>query len=410
MDMNIEDLIVKNDVNTAIAKLTARFGQRLPSQMRRIHEALLETCTDQEIRSFLLIGMLAKDSPIPRDWLKHIANRPREACCQLGAKEDVAVNPLTKTQALDPQLLGERIWQWSYRWLPDNDKHALSAMLCIAPALRHAEYYDQLRATGLARWVDGACTTLTCSPELFASLAMTNIAAESYQDIQLPWPAFCVKIPDGALIPNGAECKHIRFAYLRRAVFYADREPNRQFDEYTQDLDDAAVLSVENIKYELLLAGRWGSGALERCLFAVHKDDDDDQMTTQEVRALRAAARVVVGLLYTMQYTNNFKETKTRAYTNRRQARERGGPPEHRNIQFGAPITVDVRGALSDYIRFGSGKHAPPSVQSLVRGHYKRQPIGPGQSGRKVIWIEPYWRGPEDAPILSRPHVVGPDR
>lgn len=28
-------------------------------------------------------------------------------------------------------------------------------------------------------------------------------------------------------------------------------------------------------------------------------------------------------------------------------------------------------------------------------------------AGRKVIWIEPYWRGPEEAPILARPFKVG---
>lgn len=42
--------------------------------------------------------------------------------------------------------------------------------------------------------------------------------------------------------------------------------------------------------------------------------------------------------------------------------------------------------------------------QSCVRGHYKRQVIGVGRSGRKVIWIEPYWRGPEGAPLLVRPY------
>lgn len=48
----------------------------------------------------------------------------------------------------------------------------------------------------------------------------------------------------------------------------------------------------------------------------------------------------------------------------------------------------------------------PPAIQRLVRGHHKRQVVGIGRSGRRVIWIEPYWRGPEDAPILTRPYKV----
>ena len=38
----------------------------------------------------------------------------------------------------------------------------------------------------------------------------------------------------------------------------------------------------------------------------------------------------------------------------------------------------------------------------------KRQVVGIGRTGRKVIWVEPYWRGPEEAPILTRPYHVGP--
>jgi hypothetical protein len=40
-------------------------------------------------------------------------------------------------------------------------------------------------------------------------------------------------------------------------------------------------------------------------------------------------------------------------------------------------------------------------------GHYKRQVVGTGRHGRQIIWIEPYWRGPENAPILARPWRIG---
>jgi hypothetical protein len=43
------------------------------------------------------------------------------------------------------------------------------------------------------------------------------------------------------------------------------------------------------------------------------------------------------------------------------------------------------------------------SVRTLVRGHWRRQPYGPENSLTKVIWIRPFWRGPEDAPVSIHP-------
>ena len=44
------------------------------------------------------------------------------------------------------------------------------------------------------------------------------------------------------------------------------------------------------------------------------------------------------------------------------------------------------------------------TVRSLVSGHWRDQPYGPGMAYRKRIWIEPFWRGPEGVPITQRPH------
>ena len=51
--------------------------------------------------------------------------------------------------------------------------------------------------------------------------------------------------------------------------------------------------------------------------------------------------------------------------------------------------------------------HRSPSVQVLVSGHYKMQPHGTKNSLRKLIWRAPFWRGPDDAPIPIRAHVLG---
>lgn len=41
----------------------------------------------------------------------------------------------------------------------------------------------------------------------------------------------------------------------------------------------------------------------------------------------------------------------------------------------------------------------------IVRGHWRQQPYGPGRSLVKAIWIGPYTKGPEDAPLLTTDKV-----
>src|SRR5579875_2205538 len=253
---------------------------------------------------------------------------------------------------------------------------------------------DKAYLAGLSRWVDGACTTLTCGHKFMSSLAMTSINADTYDDIHVPWPALLVHIPNGSIPIHSWEATKIRFSFLRKAVRVAG----------TSGLSDVATISVVTTEASggLLHCSRWGDDALSRCLF--DEGTVDESLDSEESRVLRAAQRIVVGLLYTLQYSTRWSE---RVWDRKGNDDPRNGPPKHRVICFGQPVATDTRASLRDWIRHGSGGGAPPSVQSLVRGHYKRQVIGVGRTGRKVIWVEPYWRGPEDAPILARPYKVG---
>jgi len=41
-----------------------------------------------------------------------------------------------------------------------------------------------------------------------------------------------------------------------------------------------------------------------------------------------------------------------------------------------------------------------------VRGHFRQQPVGPSGSGRKLTWIEPFWRGPSFAELVEKGYRV----
>jgi hypothetical protein len=55
-----------------------------------------------------------------------------------------------------------------------------------------------------------------------------------------------------------------------------------------------------------------------------------------------------------------------------------------------------------------SGQGIPLAVRTLVEGHWRHQHYGPGNAQVKRIWIQPFWRGPDDAPISVPIHRMVP--
>lgn len=51
------------------------------------------------------------------------------------------------------------------------------------------------------------------------------------------------------------------------------------------------------------------------------------------------------------------------------------------------------------------GKKWAMKHRTVVSGHWRNQPYGPGRASTKPIYIEPYLKGPSDAPIIIRPTV-----
>lgn len=55
-------------------------------------------------------------------------------------------------------------------------------------------------------------------------------------------------------------------------------------------------------------------------------------------------------------------------------------------------------------IPLGIGKK--PMVRFIVRGHWRHQPCGLERQERRLIWIRPFFKGPDIANIVNKPYVV----
>lgn len=72
------------------------------------------------------------------------------------------------------------------------------------------------------------------------------------------------------------------------------------------------------------------------------------------------------------------------------------------------PVKLDqnVTRLVSEHAK--TGRAFKISHKFLVRGHWRRQPIGSRKDPRyKMTWIKPYWKGPETSEVYQRVYSMG---
>lgn len=307
------------------------------------------------------------------------------------------------------------MWDVSYGSSPDDEFEALSALdefvtgafarPSIATVFASTNELDMIDPTVraherivtdlnfLARWAHFGFGHLTTSHRLAAALMASDMTLQgALREIRIPWKAFWVDAPNNLLVAEGHDwCK----------IHVSLDQPNGTETDLTNVVSLGGFLTGEAgspFAAETGIRRIVQSDPNAETLLCLNEEKHEMLASSELTRVFELAARLVVGLLVRLQSAPMRPGTRSSASD-----AQRRGPPPHRVTVVGPPIDLDVRQHVRDYIAHGG---AAPAVQTLVRGHYKRQVIGTGRSGRKIVWIQPYWRGPEDAPILSRPYRV----
>lgn len=216
-----------------------------------------------------------------------------------------------------------------------------------------------------AAWAECGFQVVEPAHKLAASLAASTMPAECVASLELPWRAFLVRIPAGALTEHAMQCLVVK----------------GKLDSHISVLTclgDAYLYG-----YEHSLEG-WNLKL--------------DSTVHPEFRVQELVGRLVIGICAEMMQHRPSIATSSSAVHMKR------GHRKLNTFKLTRPVTLDVRAAVRAYAR-GTGSR--PTVQTLVRGHWKLQPWGACGEQRKLIHVEPYWRGPEEAPIAVRPHLVG---
>jgi hypothetical protein len=269
------------------------------------------------------------------------------------------------------------------------------------PATRQKASIAMALGQFAALWAVHAFQKIVTTHTYAAALMCTDASRDALGEIRLPWKAFQVVVPDGVLkIVSSQDGRDIEY---RRILVHVEH-------------DGRAVLTMYDPACSMLGGAQGSVATYTAVTLADLLFDPPDGMegsggtmtgASPETKAMRMALRLVTGLLVAVCYSDNFSTKQQRPKGRKGDKEDR--EPQHRVTFVGKPLKIDLRAQVQGFLAKpgARGQAKAPSVQWFVRGHQKRQVIGVGRTGRKVIWIEPYRKGSIDAPFLTKPKLVG---
>jgi len=244
----------------------------------------------------------------------------------------------------------------------------------------------------LAMWAEAGFPRVQMGHRLAASLLATHVPDEILEEFGSPWPAFQIDVPNGLL--------------------------HRTVDGVNYPVT-TVLASCDDGRWAYFALREGGTAGFRRGMSAAQivrelgPDDFDDEtpfprLDDADRRLTALIGRLVINVGIELSSPEREVRETGKGHGDWKTRTRRGSPVPigPRIYRLLRDVKVDVRDAVGDYVR---GGRASPTVQVLVRGHWKHQAHGAASSLRKRIHVEPYWRGPEDAPIALRSHVLKRD-
>ena len=292
----------------------------------------------------------------------------------------------------DPKIIIKTLIEY-YQELAETQPDLAESRLLM---LRMGE--GQMSAYQAATWIEfGAPVVQLASHRYAAALASTSIPGDI--EVKCPWPCFLIELPVGMF---GTDYEGSPCALTHVMVNVIDA----QWCPGGQDLWSFVAYSPEGVTLyrwrqtlESMRDKTPGARMHENVLGAF-----DDLLDSRDDRTLALLSRIVLSTCVAMSNPEDVRpigKHPSTASGNRRFSKE----PTCRTYRVGKPIQLDVRPALQAFLD-GKRHGASPTIQFVVRGHWRNQACGPALSLRKTIWVQPYWKGPEDAAINVRDHVI----
>lgn len=256
-----------------------------------------------------------------------------------------------------------------------------------------------------ARWAELGRPVVHVSAKQAAALMLTDPSPEQAATIRPPWRAFVIELEDGALeaMVDGRPAMARRIVALRQFSPWSHQvEPQRggfaRHDRWVMRIDfDGRVL--------------WEAQRTNADILSDDLTEDPEERTQHpawepterlERRALRLACRLVLSLCLVIS------DPSRRVLVSRRHGKKHASrwtlKPHVQALNLDMPVKIDARRWVQDYAHGETATHR--SIRWVVRGHFRNQAHGAGMKLHRLIWIFPFWKGPEHGVELARPRVI----
>jgi hypothetical protein len=227
-----------------------------------------------------------------------------------------------------------------------------------------------------ASWAENGYNTVRLTPGLVAALDQTDVS-RSLSDLRLPFGGMAVDISafgaEWAQMEIGGHRMPLTFLLVaERAV--ADRE----WTIATRSWDRFSIVAWRCAVPELFLPPRMLAGEAM----------GDHRRETHKVQRVK---RLVAATIAWLSAHRDATAWSKREGSRRREPRGKARP---RVWVIGKGVNPHP-GMVAAAKSSRTGARQELQSRHIVRGHYRRQPCGPGRKERKTIWVEPFWRGPD---------------
>jgi len=345
-----------------------------------------ELSPKEESESLLALARLIPCLAIPPDGETVLYDEPPPAASQGITREYVA-------------RLGQYWWPITFGsgHKMDTLEETLKmgkAMLNVLSSLGLTWLYEALQRDsstqelmmGAAQWANNAFPVIQLGGHRYAAALMATQVPQDL-DIRPPWPSFVIDLPTNLLWTVNTETG---------------------LDEPIE------FILVQTMGARWTILAHTKNVNLHRSKWTVHEMasnqsidvfPESEELDSRDPKTLLLLTRLALNACLAMSDPSNVKQVGKHGNAKVGGGRAKQESPSFRTFKVGKPIELDVRPALQAYLD-GSRK-ASPTVQFLVRGHWRNQAMGPQHSMHRMTWIAPYWKGPEDAAIHVRPHIMG---
>jgi len=255
-----------------------------------------------------------------------------------------------------------------------------------AAALKLAQ--EGLTLHGLLRWANLGMPAFVLDAETAGMLALTDVDRLDLEDVHFPFPTFFLILEPGSPVYLTDEKDPVRSLF----VHVYEQEGKRRLSIQAQDIhgdqrDLTLAYPTKNGK-----VGKWVErvrGQYKEVAGGARASGMEHRSEDVVIHAIQTMVRLVVS--FAMLFRTEGAEPKPpRLPVNTKRWDQSELPRPQDWVVAKLKMPEAVKRAVKEGTQAAGGI---VTARHVVRGHWKPQAYGPGRTLRRVIRIDPYWRG-----------------